>query len=253
MADYERLDQIRRYIEQNHNVQVAEISKLLGVSVATARRDLDQLAEIGEIQRTHGGARLIQKAPPEPPVMQRTSEQEEEKQRIAKATAELVDSGDTLLMGGGSTVYHVAKQLSGKQDVTVVTNSLLVIDTLANYTDIQLVILGGFMRHSELVFYGHMTEMALDELYADKVIFGVRAISVDRGLTLDFMPELSTDRKILTKGREIIVVADYTKFDRQSPSLVAPISIVDKIITDDKAPANTINELREMGIEVIVV
>jgi DeoR/GlpR family transcriptional regulator of sugar metabolism len=252
MADRGRLQQIRKYIEQNEKVQVGEISRLFGVSVATARRDLDELAEIGEIQRVHGGAMLVQKAPPEPPVLLRGNEQAEEKARIARATASLIADGDTVLMGGGSTVYQVANHLADRRDVTVITNSFLVLEALINNRDIHLISLGGFLRQTELVSYGVLTEMALAELYADKVIVGVRALSLDRGLTIDYIPELSTDRMILTKGKEIIVVADYTKFDRQSTTLVGPLSIVDKIVTDDKAPPDTIEALRGMGIEVIV-
>ena len=182
----------------------------------------------------------------------RGSEQAEEKARIAAATAALIEDGDTVIIGGGSTVYQVANQLAGRRDVTVITNSFLVMEALINNRDIHMVSLGGFLRHTELVCYGVITEMALGELYADKVIVGVRAVSLDRGLTLDYIPELSTDRMMLTKGKEIIVVADYTKFDRQSTTLVGPLSIVDKIVTDDKAPPETIEALREMGIDVIV-
>lgn len=248
----DRLDQIKKYIEENKSVEVTEISKLFQVSTATARRDLDQLAEIGNIERIHGGARLVKKLPPEPPVRLRCSEQAEEKLLIAKATASLIQDGETILMAGGTTVYEVAKQLSERKNITVITNSLLVIEALSNNRDIHLVTLGGFFRHSEMLSYGHITEETLSGLYADKVIFGVRAISLERGLTIDYMPELSTDRLILHKGKEIIVIADYTKFNRESTSLIGPLSSVHKIVTDDKAPAGAVEAIRGMGIEVII-
>lgn len=248
----DRLDQIKKYIEENKSVEVTEISKLFQVSTATARRDLDQLAEIGNIERIHGGARLVKILPPEPPVRLRCSEQAEEKLLIAKATASLIQDGETILMAGGTTVYEVAKQLSERKNITVITNSLLVIEALSNNRDIHLVTLGGFFRHSEMLSYGHITEETLSGLYADKVIFGVRAISLERGLTIDYMPELSTDRLILHKGKEIIVIADYTKFNRESTSLIGPLSSVHKIVTDDKVPAGAVEAIRGMGIEVII-
>jgi DeoR/GlpR family transcriptional regulator of sugar metabolism len=250
MAD--RIEQIKKYIEENEQVEVTEISKLFQISIATARRDLDQLAEIGEIERIHGGARLSIKPPPEPPVRLRRSEQAEEKLSIAKATASLINEGDTIFMAGGTTVFEVANQLKERKNITVITNSLLVIEALANNRDIHLVTLGGFFRHSEMLSYGHITEETLSQLFVDKVIFGVRAISLERGLTIDFLPELSTDRLILRKGREVIVVADYTKFNCESTSLVGPLSSIHKIVTDDKAPAGTVEAIRGMGIEVIV-
>jgi DeoR/GlpR family transcriptional regulator of sugar metabolism len=248
----DRIEQIKKYIEQNEQVEVAEISKLFQVSIATARRDLDQLAEIGDIERVHGGARLAKKPPPEPPVRLRCSEQSEEKRNIARATAALIHPGETILMAGGTTVGEVANRLKESKDITVITNSLLVIEALANNRDIHLVTLGGFFRHSEMLSYGHMTEETLSQLYADKVIFGVRAISLERGLTIDYLPELSTDRLILRKGKEIIVVADYTKFNCESTSLVGPLSSIHKIVTDDKAPVGTVEAIRGMGIEVII-
>ena len=248
----DRIEQIKKYIEQNEQVEVAEISKLFQVSIATARRDLDQLAEIGDIERIHGGARLVKKPPPEPPVQLRRSEQSEEKLSIARATAALIRSGETILMAGGTTVCEVANQLKDRKDITVITNSMLVVEALSNNRDIHLVTLGGFFRHSEMLSYGHITEETLSQLYVDKVIFGVRAISLERGLTIDFLPELSTDRLILRKGKEIIVVADYTKFNCESTSLVGPLSSIHKIVTDDKAPTGTIEAIRGMGIEVIV-
>ena len=248
----DRIDQIKKYIEENEQVDVTEISKLFQVSVATARRDLDQLAEIGDIERFHGGARLAMKPPPEPPVRLRRNEQAEEKRCIARATAALIHDGETILMAGGTTVCEVAKQLSNRKDLTVITNSLLVIEALANNRDIHLVTLGGFFRQSERLSYGHITEETLNQLYADKVIFGVRAISLERGLTIDYLPELSTDRVMLRKGKVVIVVADYTKFNCESTSLIGPLSILNKIVTDDKAPAGTVEAIRGMGIEVII-
>jgi DeoR family transcriptional regulator of aga operon/DeoR family fructose operon transcriptional repressor len=248
----DRIEQIKKYIEENEQVEVAEISKLFQVSIATARRDLDQLAEDGDIERVHGGARLARKPPPEPPVRLRRSEQADEKLCIARATADLIQDGETILMAGGTTVSEVAKQLADRKDLTVITNSLLVIEPLANNREIHLVTLGGFFRNSEMLSYGHITEETLGQLYADKVIFGVRAISLERGLTIDYLPELSTDRLMLRKGKEVIVVADYTKFNCESTSLVGPLSSIHKIVTDDKAPAGTVEAIRGMGIEVII-
>ena len=248
----DRLEQIRRYIEENKRVEVVEISRHFNVSVATARRKLDQLAEIGGIERIHGGARLVREAPPEPPVLLRRNDLIDEKMRIAKVAAALINDGDTVLMGGGTTVYEVAKKLNEKSGITVITNSFLVIEALSTNRDIHLITLGGVFRNTEMVSYGHITEEALNELYASKVIFGIRAISLEHGLTNDYPPELTTDRMILRKGKEIIVVADHTKFNRVSTSLIGELSLAHKIVTDDKAPPETIKAIQMLGIEVII-
>ena len=100
----------------------------------------------------------------------RLSEQAEEKLCIARATAALIRDGETILMAGGTTVSEVANQLKERNNITVITNSLLVIEALANNRDIHLVTLGGFFRQSEMLSYGHITEETLNQLYADMVI-----------------------------------------------------------------------------------
>jgi DeoR/GlpR family transcriptional regulator of sugar metabolism len=252
MTNRNRLEEIRKYLTQNQSVGISEISQQFNISIATARRDLDQLAENGEVLRVRGGAQLAKKAPPEPPVLQRCNDQPEEKLRIARMAASLIQPGETLLLGGGSTVYELARQLDDRPGITVVTASLLVINALSNYQDIQLVTLGGFFRPSELISFGHVTETTLSDLYVDKVFYGVRAISLERGLTNDYLSELSTDRMMLSRGKEIIILVDHTKFNRESTSLVGPLSLANKIITDDKAPKETIEAIRAQGIEVLI-
>jgi DeoR family transcriptional regulator, aga operon transcriptional repressor len=252
MASINRLDQIQELIRKNHRVTISEVSEQFDVSIATARRDLDTLAEIGKVQRIRGGAMLTEKAPPELPVFQRTNEQADEKARIGAATAALIQDGDSVFLGSGTTILEVARHLEAHRNLTVITNSLLVENALANRQDINLVILGGFFRSSEYTVYGHITEHDLTQVNVNKVILGIRAISLEQGLTNDFLPEVSTDRAILRSGKEIIIAADYTKFNRVSTATVCSLSCVHKIVTDDKASKEFLDSIRGSGIEVIV-
>ena len=143
--------------------------------------------------------------------MQRTAEQTSEKVRIGQAAADLIADGETVFLSSGTTVLEVARQLRGKRNLTVITNSLLVLNELADVPDITVICLGGMLRHSEMSLIGHITELALSELRADKVIIGIRAIDPENGLTSGYLPETMTDRAILKIGREVIVVADHTK------------------------------------------
>jgi DeoR/GlpR family transcriptional regulator of sugar metabolism len=252
MSDKNRLDKIRNYIELNQRVDVEEISRVFEVSQATARRNLDQLAEAGIVQRTHGGATALRKAPPELPVTIRGNSQSDEKECIARAAIELVNEGDTLLMGGGTTVFEVAKKLVGKKNITVITNSLMVSSVLSTQPDISLFVLGGFVRQAEQLTYGLYTEQILLDLYVDKVIMGVRSISLRRGVAIDFLPELSTERMFLKKGKEIIVVADHTKFLQEATTTIGPLTAIHHIVTDFQTSEKIVGELRGLGIDVIV-
>mgnify|MGYP002353210984 CR=1 FL=1 len=112
--------------------------------------------------------------------------------------------------------------------------------------------LGGMFRHSELSFIGHITEKAMAGLRADKVIFGIRAISLEHGLTNDYLPEAMTDRAILKVGKQVILVADHTKFARVSTSFVAPLAMIHTLVTDRGTSVELLEDVRALGIEVIL-
>lgn len=248
-----RWRKIIEILEQNSDVRVSELSEMLDVSEATIRRDLDKLSERELVERVHGGAILAKPASPQPPVLQRTGENVVEKQRIGLASAALIEEGETVFIGSGTTTMEVAQYLKGRQNLTVITNALTVLNIMAEEKDITVISTGGLLRLSELSFIGHITEQALEELRPQKVIMGMRAISVIEGLTNEYLPEVATDRVIIKSAPEVIIVADHTKFRKVSTCYVAPIDSVSKIITDSLAPIETIKEIRSLGVEVIAV
>jgi DeoR family transcriptional regulator, aga operon transcriptional repressor len=252
MSTKNRLDQIKKFIEQNQRVDIEEISREFDISTATARRDLDQLSEEGLIQRIHGGATALRKAPPELPVHLRGIRQAEEKACIGRVAAGLINDGDTILMEGGTTVYEVAKNLFDKKNITVITNSIMVANIVSDQPEINLFVLGGFLRRSEQITYGLYTEQILSDLYVDKVFMGVRSISPRRGIALDFLPDLSTERLFLKKGKEVIIVADHTKFMQEATTTIGRLSDIHHIVTDNKTPEDIITDFRNQGIDIIV-
>ena len=253
LSNVERQEQLLHFVQQRRRVTVGEISEQFGVSVATVRRDLESLEGQGVIQRFHGGAKAIKQAPPELPVLQRSEQRSDEKGRIGRATAELIDDGDTVFLGSGTSVLEVAKHLHRRKSLTVITNSLLVLNELSRMPEITIVGLGGMLRHNEMSMIGHITEQALTEVRAQKTVMGIRAIDVQNGLTNDYLPETKTDRAILAQQGQIIIVADHSKCGRVSTALVAPLSAVDTLVTDDKAPSEFVDTLKSRGINVLTV
>lgn len=245
----ERQDALRRRIQQQERITVAEICEEFAISEATARRDLDALTEQGDIRRVHGGALALLQAPPEPPVLQRTVEQSDHKKRIGGAAAAEIVDGETIFLGSGSTAYEVARHL-GKRELTVITNSLLVINELSQAPKISLISLGGAFRRSELSFIGHITEQSLAELRADKVIIGIRAVDADEGLTNDYLAETRTDRAILRIGRKVILVADHTKIGRVSTAFVAPVTAIHTLVTNREIGDRLVNTFESKGVRV---
>jgi DeoR/GlpR family transcriptional regulator of sugar metabolism len=252
LSSFERQEQLARLIDQHQRVSIEWITQQFEISPATARRDLDTLVERGRVRRVHGGALAMQESPPEPPVVQRKSEQADEKQRIGMAAANLVDDGDTVLIGGGTTTLEAARNLRRCRNLTVITNSLLILNALADAHEITLIGLGGLLRRSEMSLVGHITEQDLAAVRADKVIMGIRAIDPGVGLTNDFSPETATDRVIFRMGRELIVVADHTKCGRVAAAFVAPVNAMHTLVTDKDTTPGFIAALEGQGIKVVV-
>jgi len=257
MSDFiptpERQKQILTLLTRQGRLSVTEIVGQFSISEATARRDLESLASQGKVQRVHGGVIAIEQAPPELPILERENEQPDEKIRIGRAVASLITDKETVFLGSGTTVLEVARNLRDRRDLTVITNSLPVLNMLAGIKDITVIALGGMLRDSELSFIGHITEQALSEVRADKVIIGIRAISLEQGLTNDYLQETLTDRAILKTGREVIIAADHTKCGVVSTAFVAPLTSMQKLVTDDKTSRKFASALKARGIDVIVV
>ena len=251
ISGIERQNAILQWINHRHRISISELCENYSVSEATARRDLETLASRGKVQRVHGGAIVIEKAPPEMPILMRQVDQIAEKQRIGIAGARLVNDGETVFLGSGTTVLEVARNFRERQNLTVITNSLPVVTLLSDNLKLTIVCVGGLLRSSELSFIGHITEQVLSEVHADKVFIGVRAINIKEGLTNDYLPETLTDRAILNIGKENIVVADHTKFDRTSTVMLVPINQIHTLITGVETPEELIKEISRHHIRVI--
>jgi len=248
----ERQQLILEAVQDSRQVTVAELSHRFDVSEVTIRRDLRELAAQGVLRRAHGGAVAAIPAPPEPPVVQRMIQAENCKECIGRAAAALVSDGDSVFIGSGSTTTFVAQHLVNHTDLTVVTNALTIATELAAAEGVTLVVTGGMMRASELSLVGHITEQALREVRVDKVIMGMRAISLQAGMTNDYLPEVMTDRTIIEMAPELILVADHTKFGKIASAYVAPVERVTTLVTDSETDPETLTHLRRMGIRVIV-
>jgi DeoR family transcriptional regulator, aga operon transcriptional repressor len=248
----ERQKQILSLLGRQGRLSVGEIVEQFSISEATARRDLETLASQGKALRVHGGVIALEQAPPELPILERKNEQADEKMRIGRAAASLVREKETVFLGSGTTVLEVARKLRDRRQLTVVTNSLPVMNVLAGQKEITVISLGGMLRESELSFIGHITEQALAELRVEKVFMGTRGLSLEHGLTNDYLQETLTDRAILRIGREVIIVADYSKINRVSTALLAPLNVMSALITDSKADKKFLSAIKKNGIQFLI-
>jgi DeoR/GlpR family transcriptional regulator of sugar metabolism len=251
MLKQARLEQIADLVATRGQVTVTELSSALSVSEATIRRDLDELAGWGRIRRAHGGAVRAAASDREPPLVVREAALVAEKRRIGRAAAELVSSGDRIFLGGGTTVASMADHLEDKRNLTVITNSLPIAGRLAERTDIELIVIGGVLRHSEQSMVSQIAERMIDEFRVDTVFMGVRAVDVAEGLTVDSVAEAAVDRAILRIGRQRVVLADHSKFGRSSTVRLVALGTVDIFVTD-AISESLVREVAELGAKVVV-
>jgi len=256
MSDFKpapaRRQQILTLLARRGRLSVTQIVRRFAVSEATARRDADALASLGKVRRVHGGVMTLEQAPPELPILDRTDEQAPEKAGIGRLAATLISDHETVFLGSGTTVLEVARNLRVRKGLTVITNSLPVLNLLAGNREITVISLGGMLRDSELSLIGHITELGLGEVRADKAFMGARGISLEHGLMSDYLQETLTDRRLLKIGRQVFIVADHTKINRMSTVLLGGLDGVHTLITDSLADAKFMRALKKRGIRVML-
>lgn len=257
MLKSERQRKIIRQIEQNDVVTVLDLTKNLKVSEITIRRDLDELERVGKIQRVRGGARLNGAADNEPPVVHRQQEQVKEKEAIAAKAVTYIQDGDTIALESGSTAMILARKIASFewQNLQIVTNSVLILDLLLRVRGINMAFVGGFVDANEMCTYGKLTEEALSHFHIDKYFCSCRGFDLRVGRTNAFQTgvEVGTVRSFAAASDQIFTMADHTKFGRKFPLQLLPISEIDTVITSTKVSQAILDELKQLGIEVIAV
>jgi DeoR/GlpR family transcriptional regulator of sugar metabolism len=226
-----------RLIEHLRVEVFADAQKLkdaLGVSIATVRRDLNELEARGLLKRTHGGATIINQTTRDYVTSIREVTNAEEKSRIGTAAAELVVEGDAVMIDSGTTSLQAAKRLAPRQSLTFVTNGT---DTLAALTAggaRNVHFIGGEYIDLNRSLGGPMAVDTTRRFSVDKAILSVTAIDVGRALAATLNPQIgAVQRAMIEVAKTVIVVADHSKFDRTALSVIAPLEEIDHIVTDD--------------------
>ncbi len=231
---------------------VDTLSHEFGVGSSAIRRDLQRLSGQGRIVRTYGGATVVDRPATDGRAGSGPLRALAEKRRIAGAAASLVEDGQTIVVTSGSTALEFARRLVDRAPLTVITNSLDVAQVLLDRDGIQLVVLGGVARPRMHSLLGHLTEQACREMRADTMFMGIGAVSLDRGLMNDYMPEVLTDRALRGIAEKVVLLVDSAKFEAVAPALVFGLDEVNVIVTDAGIDSKVAAELGSRGIRVIV-
>ena len=249
-----RRQRIVSMLREQGSVQIPSLAEIFNVSTQTLRKDLNFLDSKGICTRSPGGAILNRGTltPREDAIDVKRTLFADEKVRIGKAAAALIGPGESVLLDSGTTTLQVARHMDPENTPVVVTNDVGIMNELVSHEHVQLVFLGGTLRRKSLSFYGTQTEQALQDLHVDKLFLAADGFDIEKGITTHFEPEALLNRKMCEVAREIIVVADSSKFGRICLHKILEPQRISKFITDAGIPAEARAALTRMGVEVII-
>ena len=239
-------------LHENGQVDVLSLSKSLKVSEVTIRNDLKSLEQKNALIRARGGAFKIERTGADFTLSDKNKQHNEQKTAIGKAAAALIEEGDTIILDSGTTTLEITKNLSGIEELTVITNALNIAGQLAEHPKVNVIIPGGFLRKNSLSLIGSTAEESFKNYFCDKLFLAVDGFSVLYGLSTPNVEEAHLNRMMMSISKQVIVVADSSKFLKRSFAFIAPITDIDVLITDNGIPEEDRKKLEGAGIKVII-
>ncbi len=250
----QRSEYILRLLQQSGEISAEHLCSQLKVSIATIRRDLDELQNRGMLRRTHGGAVNLAPLLYEPfhdsSFREQMEEHATEKRSIAIAAADLIADGETICLAPGTTTTEVVRSLRHRKNITVVVNSVNMAMELSQHQDLQVVVVGGTLRPNWFSLVGPLTEAAMQHIFPDKLFLGVAGIHPEKGLSARNADAASAIRVMIRNAKQRIVVADHSKLQTVSTYRICGIEDVDLLITDSGAADNAIAPFVARGLQV---
>lgn len=242
MLPHERQNEIMKLLQEFSSMKINELSKQLDVTRETIRKDLYEMEDKGMIRKVHGGA-ILNKANSETNYVNRKYTNFNEKKSIAKRAAELVGDGDTIYIDYGTTSLLFAREILSKKDLTILTNSLPIANELVDYSDFQVVVMGGIIRKNEKSLFGPVANKGIEYFYVDTGFFGMGGIDLEAGYTNFHMGESEVSRNMMKHSKKTVVMADFSKFHTVAMNKVASLDEVDILITDENTKSETLKKL----------
>lgn len=233
-------------LAENSGISVSTLAQTLGVSVVTIRTDLATLEEEGFVIRTHGGAMPAF----HPQILERVRQEKDRKAAIAKAAAEKIQDGDTVIISAGTTTALIAKYLLGKRNIHVVTNNTLLLTYARTNPQLRVTLVGGEFRPSEEGLVGPLAIQSLDQVFVSKAFIGVDGVSVKQGFTAHLVESADLVRKMAQQAKQVYALCDSSKFGKPGFARILPFDGVDGLITDTAVSPEFESDLREAGVSI---
>ncbi len=236
MLPLERRDRILDILKVKQAATVDELCAALYSSGATIRRDLQTLENSGLIRRTHGGAVYIESTTRDFPLTLRENENLSAKELLAQKSLPFIKDGQTLFMDSSSTVYHLARRLSGFHNLRVITNGLKTASVLADMTGVEVYGTGGRLRENAMSFVGNQAMDFVRQFNADITFISCRGVDAEVGITDSDENEANLKRIYIQNAKHVILLCDSSKIGKRYFCKVGPLDAVRKIITNGQLP-----------------
>lgn len=251
MNSTERKDYILNTLDTKHSVRINELSKELKVTRETIRRDLYLLEGEGRIKKVHGGA-ILETPSGETDYEKRKIENWIGKERIAKTAVSYIEEGDSIYLDYGTTTLALAQELVHLKNITVVTNTIPIINTLIKNKSIDILILGGVLRNNESSLFGQFALNNICDIFITIGFFGCSGIDRQAAITSHHMGEVLISKQMIQQSQTAIVLADQSKFGNIAFNRTANFEDIDIVVTDQILSFNQeLEYLNEHGVELI--
>ncbi|MFE0414732.1 DeoR/GlpR family DNA-binding transcription regulator [Streptomyces tendae] len=253
----ERRQLILEMVRANGAVSLRELARVVQTSEVTVRRDVRALEAEGLLDRRHGGAVLPGGFTRESGFPQKSHLATAEKTAIADLAAGLVEEGEAIVVGAGTTTQELARRLARVPGLTVVTNSLLVAQALAHANRVEVVMTGGTLRGSNYALVGSGAEQSLQGLRVSKAFLSGSGLTAERGLSTSNMLSASVDRALVQAAAEVVVLADHSKLGTDTMFQTVPTDVITRLVTDespthDERAATELQALADQGVQIAV-
>ena len=251
-----RLDEVLDLVIDRGHVRVEDLVEELGISPATARRDLDALAGQQLVIRSHGGASANPDAT-SLPMRYRAARHSAQKEAIAAVAVDMVEPGSVIALNGGTTTTALAHELAARESfrdaprpTVLVTNAINIAQELAVRRHLQLVVTGGIVRESSFELVGSWAEQLLAQVHIDTLFLGVNALSATGGAATHDESEASIISRLIERAARLVVVADGSKIGAAAFARIAETAQVNDLVTDPGADPDALQALREAGVQI---
>lgn len=252
MLKEERRSEILMELNEKKVVKALELANKYNVGIETIRRDLDYLEQAGKIKKVYGGAKLLEKKLEVKNYLERLTISVDEKIELVDKAMRLINDGDSLSLNDGSTTLFLAKALKNRFNrLTILTNSIDIAQELSDKKEFKIILTGGIFSHEERAFFGSCAESIIDNFIIDKAFIGISGISLENGITDISLSEANVQKKIIENSKELYILIDSSKIEKDSLVKVSPLEKVKVLISDSKIDKKILELYKKNSITIL--